>query len=154
MNPVIIPFESKYTNDFANINFAWLEKFFYVEDYDREVLTKPEEYILSKGGYIFFAKIGEEIAGTVALIHRGEKEGFELSKMGVAEQHQGKKIGQLLMDYSIQFAKDKGANRIYLDSNRVLTPAITLYHKVGFQEIPVPKDTPYERCNIRMEMKL
>ncbi len=154
MTPAIIPFEEIYADAFAELNFAWLEKYFYIEDYDREVLTKPQEYILSKGGYIFLAKLNGEVVGTVALIFRGESEGFELSKMAVAETLQGKKIGQLLMDYSIQFAKDMGAKRIYLDSNRKLTPAITLYQKVGFKEIPVPKDTPYERCNIRMEMRL
>merc|ERR1711974_485890 len=104
-------------------------------------LTKPQEYIIGKGGYIFLAQLNKEIIGTVALINRGEKEGFELSKMAVSEEHQGKKIGQQLMDFCINFAKEKGATRIYLDSNTKLPPALNLYRKVGFKEIPVPKDT-------------
>ncbi len=150
----IIAFKDEYTKDFSELNFAWLDKYFYIEDYDREVLTKPQEYIIGKGGYIFLAQLNNEIIGTVALINRGEKEGFELSKMAVSEEHQGKKIGQQLMDFCINFAKEKGATRIYLDSNTKLPPALNLYRKVGFKEIPVPKDTPYERCNIRMEMYL
>ena len=154
MSVNIIAFKDTYTKDFAELNFAWLDKYFYIEDYDREVLTKPQEYIIGKGGYIFLAQLNKEIIGTVALINRGEKEGFELSKMAVSEEHQGKKIGQQLMDFCISFAKENGATRIYLDSNTKLPPALNLYRKVGFNEIPVPKDTPYERCNIRMEMFL
>lgn len=149
----IIAFNEQYANDFAKLNFEWLEKYFYIEDYDRKVLTQPQQYILDKGGHILFALIDEEAVGTVALIKRGQGV-FELSKMGVTEKYQGLRIGQKLMYACIDYARQKGCERLFLDSNRKLTPAITLYHKVGFKEIPVPEDTPYERCNIRMEIKL
>ena len=74
--------------------------------------------------------------------------------MAVTESYQGKKIGQKLMLACIDFAKEKGWDRLFLDSNRKLKPAINLYIKMGFVEIPVPEDSPYERCNIRMELKL
>jgi len=94
--------------------------------------------------------VDDEVAGTVALIKR---EGtFELSKMGVKPRFQGFGLGVKLMEKCIDFAKEQGWKRIFLDSNRKLTPAITLYHKMGFEEIPVPDDTPYERCDIRMEL--
>lgn len=147
----IVPFDARYTNDFTQLNFEWLEKYFYIEDYDREVLTQPQKYILDAGGYIFFALLGEEVVGTVALIQRGEGV-YELSKMAVTERYQGLRIGQKLMYNCIHFAGQSGWEKLFLDSNTVLTPAITLYHKVGFKEIPVPEDTPYERCNIRMEL--
>jgi len=147
----IVPFDAKYTDDFTQLNFEWLEKYFYIEEYDREVLTKPQKYILDEGGYIFFAMLGDEVVGTVALIKRGDGV-FELSKMAVTEKHQGLRIGQKMMYYCINFAGQSGWEKLFLDSNTVLTPAITLYHKVGFKEIPVPEDTPYERCNIRMEL--
>lgn len=149
----IIEFEEKYTEYFTNLNFEWLEKFFYIEDYDREVLTKPKEYILDKGGYILFALYGDDVVGTVALIQRGSGS-FELSKMAVTEKYQGLGIGKKLMIASIEFAKEHGCSYLYLDSNRKLKPAINLYTKIGFVEIPVPEDSPYERCNIRMELKL
>ncbi len=147
----IVPFEEQHTADFTQLNFEWLEKYFYIEDYDREVLTKPNQYIISKGGYIFMAMIDNEVVGTVALINR-EQDGYELSKMAVTEKYKGLRIGQKLMYYAINFAGENQIDRVFLDSNRSLTPAISLYHKVGFKEIPVPEDTPYERCNIRMEL--
>jgi GNAT superfamily N-acetyltransferase len=147
----IVPFDKQYIKDFTQLNFEWLEKYFYIEDYDREVLTQPQKYILDEGGHIFFALFGDEIVGTVALIKRGDKV-FELSKMAVTEKYQGLRIGQKLMYKCIHYAGQSGWEKLFLDSNTILIPAITLYHKVGFKEIPVPEDTPYERCNIRMEL--
>lgn len=149
----IVDFEEQYAAEFAKLNFEWLEKYFYIEDYDREVLQNPQKYILNKGGHIFFALVNEKVVGTVALINRGEKV-YELSKMAVTEDYKGLRIGQKLMYACIDFSGRKGMERVFLDSNTKLTPALTLYRKVGFKEIPVPEDTPYERCNIRMELNV
>ncbi|MGB5317357.1 MAG: GNAT family N-acetyltransferase [Robiginitalea sp.] len=147
----IIPFEKEYTECFAKLNLEWLETYFVVEDYDRKVLENPQKYILDEGGHIFFALVGGQVAGTVALIYRGD-EGFELSKMAVTKEFQGLRIGQKLMYACIHFAGQQSFRRLFLDSNTILTPAINLYRKVGFREIPVPGSTPYARCNIRMEL--
>jgi len=149
----ITAFNEQYVDDFAELNFEWLEKYFYIEEYDREVLTNPKKFILNDGGQIFYALIDGKVVGTVALIKRGEGV-FELSKMAVTEDYKGMRIGQKLMYACIDYAGQNGIKRLFLDSNKKLTPAITLYNKVGFKEIPVPKDTPYERCNIRMELYL
>lgn len=149
----IVDFNEKYEQDFAQLNFEWLEKYFYIEEYDKNVLQNPQKYILNDGGHIMFALIDGKVVGTVALIKRDDNV-FELSKMAVTEEYQGLKIGQKLMYASIDYAGRTGVKRLFLDSNTKLTPAITLYNKVGFKEIPVPKDTPYERCNIRMELFL
>ncbi|MCG8574091.1 MAG: GNAT family N-acetyltransferase [Flavobacteriales bacterium] len=149
----ILLFEDKYTTDFAELNFEWLRKYFYIEEYDRKVLQNPSEYILKPGGQILFARVNDKIVGTVALINR-EEEGYELSKMAVTEEFKGLRIGQKLMYACLDYAGQAGINRVFLDSNRKLTPALRLYEKVGFKEIPVPTDTPYERCDIRMELYL
>ena len=149
----IVPFEDQYKEDFGRLNFAWLEKYFYVEEYDKKVLGDPRTYIIDPGGHIYLALIEGKVVGTVALIARGD-ETFELSKMAVSEEYLGLRIGQKLMYATIHFAAELSASRLFLDSNTILTPAITLYKKVGFREIPVPEDTPYERCNIRMELNL
>lgn len=149
----IIDFKSEYASDFTQINFQWLERYFYIEEYDNEVLTQPEKYILEPGGHILFAQFGEKIVGTVALIVR-EEGTFELSKMGVLEGYRGLKIGDQLMRAALEYCKRAGKKRVMLDSNRKLAPALSLYEKFGFKEIPVDPETPYERCNIRMELWL
>jgi ribosomal protein S18 acetylase RimI-like enzyme len=153
MNSIeIIDFQPQYSAHFYELNVEWLEKFFYVEPYDKKVLSKPEEFIINKGGYIFFAKYNNEIAGTVALINQNSF--FELSKMAVSPNYQGLKIGQQLMDHCINFAKQKDWGSITLYSHRKLVPAINLYKKIGFEEIELESDSHYERSDIKMRLDL
>jgi len=148
----IVSFDPKYATDFYDLNIEWLDKYFYVEDHDAEVLKNPTSHILDNDGYIFFVVYQDIVIGTVALIN--EKECYELSKMAISPKYQGFKIGQLLMDYCIGFSKKQGWEKIMLYSNRKLKPAINLYQKVGFIEVQLEKDTYYERADIKMILRL
>jgi ribosomal protein S18 acetylase RimI-like enzyme len=148
----IVPFQQKYSKDFYALNVAWLEKFFFVEPYDEKVLSNPKEYIIDAGGFIFFVKNNDKIIGTIALINQGTY--FELSKMAISPAYQGLKIGQQLIEYCINFAKEQQWKTITLYSNRKLVPAINLYKKVGFEEVPLEEDVHYERANIKMVLDL
>ena len=147
----IVSYNDEYAADFRDLNIEWLEKYFYVEDHDREVLENAKTYIIDNGGFIFFALYKGQVAGTVALIN--EPEGYELSKMAVSPKFQGKKIGQQLMQYCIDFAKQKSWKELLLYSNTLLENAIYIYRKYGFKEVPMEKDKPYERGNIKMVLK-
>ena len=146
----IIPFEKRYAKDFYNLNLEWLKTFFYVEPFDEEVLSKPELYIVDKGGHIFFAQLNNTIVGTVALMPTQESEVFELTKMAVSPNHRGHKIGQLLMQHCINFAKGNQFKKLVLYSNTILENAIYIYRKHGFKEIPLEPGSPYKRSNIKM----
>jgi ribosomal protein S18 acetylase RimI-like enzyme len=148
----IIPFEEEYATDFYNLNVAWLEKYFYVERYDKQVLSNPQKYVIDTGGFIFFAKYNNEIVGVVALIN--QKTFFELSKMAVSPEYQGLKIGLSLMNFCVEFARNQQWKSITLYSHRKLTPAISLYRKIGFKEVEVEKEVHYERANIKMVLEL
>ena len=150
----IISFDNKYTKDFYNLNIEWLKTFFYVEQFDEEVLSKPLDYIINKGGYIFFAKLHHNIVGTVALMPTQDKSVLELTKMAVSPKHRGLKIGQLLMQHCINFSKDNNLNALILYSNTILENAIYIYRKYGFIEFPVEENSPYKRSNIKMVLKL
>ncbi|WP_432713489.1 GNAT family N-acetyltransferase, partial [Pedobacter sp.] len=78
---------------------------------------------------------------------------FELAKMAVSPKAQGKHIGWILGQAIVAAAKEKGAKKLYLESNTALQPAINLYKKLGFTTI-TGRSTPYERCNIQMELTL
>jgi len=149
----IIPFEPKYSADFKNLNLDWLNKYFRVEPHDDEVLGDPEKHIIKPGGYIFFAREGKRILGTVALMKIEDKI-FELTKMAVTPQQQGKKIGQKLMEHTLEFAKEQGWKTLILYSNRKLESAIYIYKKYGFEEIPVEDNSPYGRGDIKMKLEL
>ena len=149
----IVDFKPEYAKAFYKLNIEWLETFFYVEDYDREVLSKPDQYILSKGGHIYFIMHDGEVAGTVALMKVNDKV-FELTKMAVNPKLRGLKLGQKLMQHSLDEAKRMNLEKVILYSNTLLENAIYIYRKYGFIEIPVEADCPYERCNIKMEFKI
>ncbi|WP_339893610.1 GNAT family N-acetyltransferase [uncultured Algibacter sp.] len=148
----IISFNKQYSKDFYELNVEWLKTFFYVEPYDEEVLSKPEKYIINKGGHIFFAKLEDDVVGTVALMPIGNEGLFELTKMAISPKHRGHKIGQKLMQYCIDYAKSIGLPKLLLYSNTNLENAIYIYRKYGFIQVPVEPDCPYKRCNIKMEL--
>ncbi|SHF59983.1 Acetyltransferase (GNAT) domain-containing protein [Salegentibacter echinorum] len=149
----IIPFESVYAEDFKALNIAWLEKYFYVEPHDKEVLGQPEKFIIKPGGKIFLVEEQEEIIGCVALM-KIEDRVFELTKMAITPKHQGRKIGQKLMKYSIEFAKKQNWDELIIYSNRKLENAIYIYKKYGFKEIPIEENNPYSRGDIKMRLAL
>ena len=146
----IVPFHTKYAPAFYELNIEWLETFFYVEPYDREVLSNPMKHIIEPGGHIFFVIEKEQVLGTVALLKRAENS-FELTKMAVLPAARGKRIGQKLMEYCIAFARTSNFERLYLYSHRKLANAIHIYKKYGFAEIELESPNPYERSNIKME---
>jgi GNAT superfamily N-acetyltransferase len=147
----IVPFHPGYAQAFYDLNIEWLETHFYVEDFDKEVLSKPQRYILDRGGHIFFAIENDTVLGTVALMPNNE-DFFELTKMAVLPQVRGMKIGQQLMQYCIDFAKDHKFD-LMLYSNTKLENAIYIYRKYGFIEIPVEANSPYKRSNIKMILR-
>lgn len=145
----ITTFKPEYAQAFYDFNIEWLETHFYVEAFDREVLSNPNQYILDPGGYIFFAVENNEAIGTVALLKRGDN-AYELTKMAVQTNQRGKKIGQQLLQHCIDFAKKNSFNQLFLYSNTLLENAIYIYRKFGFEEVEVEAKSPYKRSNIKM----
>jgi GNAT superfamily N-acetyltransferase len=154
MDVKITSFKNEYAKDFYELNIEWLKTYFYVEPFDEEVLSNPQDYIINKGGHIFFFLLHNEVVGTVALMPTKNKLIFELTKMAVSPNHRGHKIGQQLMQHCIDFGRHEGFNGLMLYSNTKLESAIYIYRKYGFIEVPVEENSPYKRSNIKMEYPL
>ncbi len=150
MEMEIIEYQPRYRDEFKNLNLQWISQFFEVERLDLHQLSQPEEYILATGGKIYFARLNDQIVGTVALKKVNETV-FELSKMAVSASHQGLGIGRKLGEKLISDARVLGCRLLFLESNTKLAPAIHLYKKLGFTEVPV-ENSPYARSNFRAEM--
>ncbi len=73
--------------------------------------------------------------------------------MAVSPKAQGKGVGLLLAESAIKWATEKGASRIYLESNTKLKPAIKLYEKLGFKEVE-GLSSSYNRVDIQMMLAL
>jgi GNAT superfamily N-acetyltransferase len=150
----IVDYQPKYQKAFRDLNEEWISKYFKMEEADYKALDNPKGYILKNGGHIYVALYDDVPVGVCALIKMDDPVyDFELAKMAVSPLAQGKNIGWLLGQAVIKKAKLLGASKLYLESNTILAPAINLYHKLGFQKV-VGHATPYERCNIQMELLL
>ncbi len=148
----IIDYSDEIKEAIKILNYEWLEKYFRVEQSDIQSLSNPKEEIIDKGGFIFYAKLNDEIVGTASLLKKTE-DIFELGKMAVSEKAQGHKIGTLLLEHCLQFAKQKQIRTLILYSNTKLNSALHLYRKYGFLEIKMDEGL-YERANIKMEKHL
>lgn len=149
---VIVEYDPKYQADFKRLNEEWITTYFKMEAADYQSLDHAKEYILDNGGAIFFALLKGEPVGTCALIKKND-DTYELAKMAVSPSVKGKGIGTLLGNTVVEKAKSLGAKKIYLESNMILKPAINLYQKLGFKKV-LGNPSPYERCNIQMELNL
>lgn len=135
---------------FFRLNKEWIEMDYDLEPLDIAVLSNPEEHIISKGGLILSALIGEEVTGVVGLRPFGEN-CMELTKMAVDTRWRGRGIGEKLMHATLEAAREKGLEKVVLFSNTNTSgPAVRIYHKVGFKEIPLEPGV-YSRANIKME---
>jgi N-acetylglutamate synthase-like GNAT family acetyltransferase len=149
----IVDYRPEHAKAFYDLNIAWIEAIFVVEQTDRDVLEDPQKYILDKGGAILIALYNGNPVGTCAL-KRVNNDVVEMTKMTVASHLRGKKIGYLLGKAIIEKAKQIGARTLILYSNRKgSAKGIELYRQLGFEEVPLVEKA-YDRADIKMSMNL
>jgi DNA-binding MarR family transcriptional regulator/GNAT superfamily N-acetyltransferase len=149
----IVDYTPEHAKAFYDLNYAWISDAYEVEPEDEKVLEDPEKYYLKDGGAILMALYHDEAVGTCAL-KWGEPGVVEMSKMTVSKEMRGKKIGDLLGNAVIEKAKQLGAEKVILYSNRKGSAAgINLYRKLGFVEVPLTGHN-FKRADIKMEMAL
>jgi GNAT superfamily N-acetyltransferase len=152
----VVPYREELRPHFERLNRDWIERHFTLEEADLAELRDPHAAFLTPGGQIFFVEDREgSIVGACAIApHAGHPSEYHLSKMAVAEEARGRGHGDRLMQAAIAFALGKGARSITLVSNRRLTPALRLYQKHGFREVPLDPDEQYARADIKMRLDL
>ena len=147
----IVTYTDKHRIDFEWLNLEWIERFFTVEDADREVFADPAGKIIIPGGEIFFVLEDGQAKGTCAVLKNSDTS-YELAKMAVMPSAQGKGFGDLLMQAAIDFAKGKGAIELILSTNSKLRAAIRLYEKYGFEPLPIISDNRYKRVDVMLRL--
>jgi GNAT superfamily N-acetyltransferase len=152
-NIIIHTYRDAYANSFKFLNLQWIEEFFVVEEEDLKILSNPKSYVLDQGGEIFFALQAGKVIGTSAMVLVKPRV-FELAKMSVDRAFQGKGVGRLLIEASIEFARKKAGTEIFLITNNKLIPALNLYKSSGFNLDLDYDDNRYERGNTKMKLDL
>ena len=151
----IVEYLPQYKKAFYELNRKWIELYWELEAHDIEVLENPEKHILEKGGHIFVALYNGFPVGVCALcpMPEGSVYDFELAKLAVSDSIKRKGIGRRLCDAVINKARELGGEKLFLESNTRLKPAIALYRRLGFKELP-EYHPAYARGDIQMELTL
>lgn len=147
------PFQPEHACAYEELNRAWLVGNGLLEAADEPQLINPDETIIDPGGQIFVALENGSVVGTCAVVPQGRGE-FELVKLAVAPSVQGRGIGMQLVEASVNFARQRGAERITLLSSSRLGPALRLYERAGFKYAPLPSTNPYETADVHMILNL
>jgi DNA-binding MarR family transcriptional regulator/GNAT superfamily N-acetyltransferase len=152
---VIHSYRPEWRHYFMDLNREWIEHYFSMEPYDEALLSQPESYILDKGGQIFYAELHGDIIGTCAMMPYGTDD-FELVKMGVRPDAQGKGVGRKMIARCIDFAIEKSVPRIIILTSDRLLSACTLYRKMGFSDVALSEAdlAKYVRVSAKFEMML
>lgn len=148
----IVPFTKTYSKDFEELNKEWINKCFKLEEKDKKVLENPQEEIISKGGFIYIALHENIVVGTCSLLKLSDEK-YELSKMSVKKEFQGKGLGEKLGQKCLEKAKEINASSVLIETNTVLKEAVSLYEKLGFKSIDI-LDASYSRSNLHMVYKI
>jgi GNAT superfamily N-acetyltransferase len=149
----VVDWDPVYRAAFAALNREWIERHFAMEPADHVVLGDPEGTILAAGGAIFFVLEDDAPRGTCALIPHGAGT-LELAKMAVAPAAQGRGYAKRLMEAALAHARASGARRVELVSSRRLAPALALYRRFGFAEVPLGPDEEFARADIKLVLEL
>ncbi len=151
----IIDYHPDLAKHFRCLNEEWLKEEFRIEAHDRKQLDNPEAEILDPGGEILFARKGDHIIGTVALVRLSHQR-FELAKMAVAKEFRGKGIGSNLVRAAIDRARERGATSLVLQTHSKHRAAAYLYREHGFEvkRVGIPSASHVERARNGFSMVL
>lgn len=145
----IIEYQEKYRQDFIDLNTAWVERFFVMEEEDREILNHVEDY-LEKGGMIYFAIEDGKVLATCMVYPTGD-DVWEICKLAAAGQCTGRGAGSRVFKSCMDYAVSRGARKLTLISNHILKQALHIYEKFGFQRVELSRGNEYKRADVQCE---
>lgn len=99
----IVENKKEYLKDFIQLNEEWIQKYFEIEQIDIELAENPYK-IIEEGGYIFSIIENKNVIGVCALINNTNGV-YEVVRMAVSNQYQGKGYGSILIEACLKNSK-------------------------------------------------
>lgn len=120
--------------------------------YDESTDHLYETFQFKKSAYFVAENEGQLLGGVGIYPTAGlPSDTVELVKMYISSSFRGKGIGKLLMHQCIEYAKNLGYKRIYLETLPELSTAVSAYKKLGFVSLDQPLgNTGHFACTIWM----
>lgn len=112
-----------------------------------------ELFIAEPRSHYFIALVNDEIVGGGGLYPtEGLPSGTcELVKMYLKKEYRGISLGKTMMATCLQWAKDNGNTKVYLETMPELKNAVAVYEKLGFQYLKAPMgNSGHNGCDIWM----
>ncbi|WP_405206993.1 GNAT family N-acetyltransferase [Aquimarina sp. LLG6339-5] len=121
--------------------------------YEDEALdVMYETYDAPRKKYFVVEDSGKIIGGAgIAQLEKGGSEICELQKMYFLPEARGKGLGSQMMSKCLEFAKEQGFVKCYLETMPYMKEARKLYGRVGFKALDAPMgDTGHYSCQAWM----
>ncbi|GAA4682592.1 hypothetical protein GCM10025780_30200 [Frondihabitans cladoniiphilus] len=142
---------------FDRLNRRWITEYFTLTPADEEILGRPRESIIARGGEVLIATAADgAVVGVVAVMATGPGS-YELAKMTVDETARGRGLGGQLIQAAITWARENGGDLVFLGTNTKLSAAIRLYEAAGFQRTSIAElglEDYYARADTLMKLEL
>lgn len=111
-----------------------------------------QQTYFDNGGIFLVMSDEDQLIGTGAICKLEDKT-CELKRLWLLNEYHGKGLGYRMMQELLSFAREKGYERIRLETDPVYQErAVEFYKRLGFYEVPIPNATDDE--DILMEMIL
>ena len=115
------------------------------------------EYVLDAGenGRIWLAERDDELIGCVAMVLRDGGLG-QLRWVLVAPSTRGVGLGKTLVNHTLEYARNSGCSRIFLETTDGLPESQTLYESLGFELVSNEQQELWDgvRPLIKMQLQL
>jgi len=141
---------SEYT-DMLIANDGAFQHYLAIQNYDEEMRHLNAKYGMPDGR-LYLVYCDEKLAGCIGL-RKIDRQNCEMKRLYIRPAFRGKKLGTLLVETIIADARKIGYSQMLLDTLPFLQPAIHMYKKLGFYEIPRYNDSPMD-TSIYMKLDL
>ncbi|EOX4213164.1 GNAT family N-acetyltransferase [Vibrio cholerae] len=119
---------------------------------DAEVLAMSQYYREQDRSAYFVALLeGKVVGGGGIAPFAGHADLCELKKLFLLPTSRGHGVGRALSEHCLNFAKQQGYAKCYLDTLSSMTQAVKLYQQLGFEHLTQPMaGTEHNGCNVWM----
>lgn len=135
---------------FCKIKYRMAGRFYTVEPFDQDMMDRVDE-LIQNGAMVYLALENESVLA-VCMTMPLSGDIWEMCKLAAAGQYTGTGAGSRVFKACMDYAIANGAKKLSLISCRALKPAIHIYEKFGFREVPLNKEFwGAEKADIEME---